>query len=950
MTVWLSAASNYIMIFLLALYVGAAYLSMWTRRFEAGFTRCMSVCRYLLHAYGYAALLLVTKDLSLIMFYLFQLLFFLVADVLQSKFFRLHIGMLYQNMQLLLAAGFLVLTRLSYNNAVKQFILAVAAYGICLLIPLVLRIFRRLEKLGWLYVLTGMGMLGVVLVLGSSVFGAKNWLTIRGVTFQPSEFVKLLFVLSMAALLVRKTEHKYRNLLLVSVVAALHVGMLALSNDFGGALIYFVVYLLMLFVVSADLLFPLMACTAGAGAAWLAYRYSGHIGERVAAWLDPFSCIEQEGYQVAQSLFAIGAGEWFGTGIAKGMPKTVPVVKSDFIFAAISEEFGAVFAVLLLCVYINCIIWMLVLALERKEPFYFAVTTGAAALFGVQLFLNVGGVIRLIPSTGVTLSFISYGGSALISTMILFQGIQGMCAVERSRREREAAWNLDDRDIEETRHSRKDMLRNLLRGRKNTEEAEEEWFEEHPGSRRYTGMKLRMILICTGILLGLCVMSAYYIGVTVPEARAVYNNDYNQRIPAKEKKVAKGKLLTSDGKILAHSVQGENGKLFRLYPYGAATAFITGRSSMGRTGLEDSFYYDMYTVSLEKLEQIKTEADGKLLEGDTVVTTIDSRLQQVAYEALSGYRGAACVMEVKTGRLLAYVSTPAYNPNDVSEAWNTLMEREDAPLLNRVTGGLYPPGSIFKIVTALAYLKEHPAEDFVYTCTGTSRVMNTTVHCYDETAHGKQTLKEAFAHSCNTAFAWMATGITDEVFNETAKELGFGIRWEDTLAYREDVFSLTEETSDSSRVQASFGQGETLITPYHALMLCSAIANDGVLQLPYLVERTQNCRGELLQQYASKGTATLMSKEEADILTDYMIAASELKMQELTEIGITVAGKTGSAEYSAESPAHSWYLCFAPADAPQIAVCVLMESAGTGSRYAAPAAKKILMEYFSTEP
>ncbi len=758
--------------------------------------------------------------------------------------------------------------------------------------------------LGWLYTLAGLSLLAVVLVLGSEMFGAKNWLTIKSITFQPSEFVKLTFILAMAALLIREAKSKYWNLLLVSVVAALHVGLLALSNDFGGALIFFVVYLLMLFVVSADVLFPTAALLSGSLAALLAYQYSGHIKERVMAWQDPFSCIEEEGYQMAQSLFAIGSGGWTGTGLYGGMPKTVPIVKSDFIFSAIAEEFGAVFAALLLCIYINCIIWMMAMALERKKPFFFAAATGAVSLFGVQLFLNVGGVIKLIPSTGVTLSFISYGGSSLFSSIFLFQGIQAM------------------------------------RGEEGKKEKKKQELE-------YTGQQVRMVAVCTMTLLLLCIMTSYFLTITVKEAEENYYNEYNQRISRTEKELRKGKILATDGTILAHSILGEDGNLYRLYPHGAEAAFITGQMQMGRSGLEQQYWKELYKVSLPFLEKVKREVYGEALEGDSLVTTIDMELQKVAYDALSGYRGAIGVVEVKTGRILAMVSTPSYDPNEISSSWEEILGRTDAPLLNRMTDGLYPPGSTFKLVTTCAYLRGHAVEEFSYTCTGTARFRNTTVHCFENKAHGTQALQDAFANSCNTAYAYMAEQISDEVFNLVASALGFGTAEDGMLSHSAGNASFTDKTSDAARVQASFGQGEVLVTPYQMLKFTSAIANGGILQFPYLVERMITCDGEVVEQEDSQsmGGRTLISAEEAALLRDFMVAASADKMQEYAEKGITVAGKTGSAE--TEEGTHSWYVCFAPANEPEIAVVVLMEHAGTGSRYAVPAAKKLLDAYFT---
>lgn len=905
MTTWILTTANFILIFLLALYVAAAYASMWTRRWEAGFARCMGVCRYLLHGVGFLVLYLAMGEFYLLPLYFFQLAFFILADILQRRIYVRGIPMLYQNMMLLLSVGFIVLARLSFDSAVKQFIMAVLAYCLCSFLPWILKKFPGLMGLGWLYTLVGLGLLAVVLVMGSEVFGAKNWLTIKNITFQPSEFVKLTFILSMAALLIRESKSKYRNLLLVSVVAALHVGLLALSNDFGGALIFFVVYLLMLFVVSADVLFPTAALFSGSLAAVLAYRYSGHIRERVMAWQNPFSCIEDEGYQVAQSLFAIGSGDWFGTGLYNGMPKTVPIVKSDFIFSALAEEFGAIFAALLLCVYINCIIWMMALALERKQPFFFAVTTGAVALFGVQLFLNVGGVIKLIPSTGVTLSFISYGGSSLFSSIFLFQGIQAMRGEEEKK----------------------------SREKKKKKEV------------KYTGQQIRMVVVCAATLLLLCVMTSYFLTVTMREAKENYNNEYNRRIAEQEKNMLKGQIRAADGTILARSILGEDGRIYRLYPHGEAAAFVTGQMVMGQSGTEAQYREEMYSVSLPFFEKLKRKALGEILEGNSLVTTIDMELQKAAYEALSGYAGAVGVLEVKTGRVLAMVSTPSYNPNELSVQWEELNGSEKAPFLNRFTGGLYPPGSTFKLVTTLAYLRNHKNAEFVYTCEGKARFRNTTVHCIKETAHGTQTLQEAFANSCNTAYAYMSEQISNEDFMAVAEQLGFNTVWENTLPYTADSFLLSEETSDAARVQGSFGQGDVLVTPFHKLMLGAAIANDGLLTTPYLVEQVVNCDGEVVEQYGAAEERRLMTTEEAALLKDYMVAASEGKMQELAEQGITVAGKTGSAESGTGT--HSWYLCFAPADNPQIAIVVLMENAGTGSRYALPAAKKVLEAYFA---
>lgn len=909
MTAWMTELSNYILLFLLLLYVIAAYGMIGTRRMEAGLNSMMSVCRYLLHGYGFLTLFLKTEEYHLILFYLLQLVFFLTADRLEKRFFPEKIHALYQNMMILLSISFIMLTRLSQEHAARQFVFAVLAFSVSLLIPFFLRWIRSPQAFGWLYAGCGIALLFLVLWNGSSIFGAKNWLTVKNITFQPSEFVKLLFLLSLAALLTRKTEKKYENLLLVSVVAALHVGILALSNDFGGALIFFSVYLMVMIVVGKDVLFPIAAGLAGTAAAMLSYRYSYHIQERVMAWKDPFSHIEDEGYQAAQALFAIGNGDWFGTGLYNGMPKTIPVVKSDFIFAALSEELGVLFSALLILLFVNSILWMLLLALNKKEPFYFAFSTGAAALFAVQLFLNVGGVIKMIPSTGVTLPLISYGGSSLISTVLLLQGIQGMYGMKRKK------------------------------GATTKEKGEKEKIRQ----------KHRMIVVCSVFLLLLCVMTAYFVTVTRTEAKASLANEYNQRNRNKEENSLKGAIISADGKILAQSVLGENGEIFRVYPYGPATVSVTGRNDMGKTGLEKEQNSVLYQSEESFSERVQRISNRQYAVGNSIVTTVDMELQKLAYEVLDGYSGAVAAVEVKTGRILALASTPSYDPNTVAAEWEELTEREDAPLFQRVLNGQYPPGSIFKIVTVLAYLEEHSAEEFSCVCSGSCRIRNTTVNCYHQTAHGEQTLKEAFANSCNVAFAIMGNEISDEVYQRTAEQLGFGTVWKQELSYVNGKFALTEETSDAVRVQTAFGQGETLMTPYQALMITASIANGGILKLPYLTEQVISAKGDLKEVFSSPDEKILMSREAAELLTEYMVAASEKKMTELYEAGIVVAGKTGSAEYQKDMPAHSWYVCFAPAEDPEIAICVLMESCGTGSTHALPAAKKLLKQYFGID-
>ena len=211
-----------------------------------------------------------------------------------------------------------------------------------------------------------------------------------------------------------------------AILAAAHVLVLAVSSDLGGALLFFVTYLVMLYVATKKPLYFLAGLGAGSVAAVIGYHLFAHVRVRVLAWTDPFSVIENEGYQITQSLFAIGTGRWFGMGLNLGMPNKIPVVEQDFIFSAIAEEMGGIFAVCLILICMSCFIMFINIAMQIKNRFYKYTALGFGTLYGFQVFLTIGGAIRFIPSTGVTLPLVSYGGSSLASSILMFYIIQGM--------------------------------------------------------------------------------------------------------------------------------------------------------------------------------------------------------------------------------------------------------------------------------------------------------------------------------------------------------------------------------------------------------------------------------------------------------------------------------------------------------------------------------------------
>ena len=296
---------------------------------------------------------------------------------------------------------------------------------------------RFLRRLTWVYAGIGIILLAAVFALARTSYGAK--LSLLGV--QPSEAIKITFVFFMASFLSRDTS--FKAIVQVTVVAALHVGILVLSKDLGSAVIFFVAYLVMVYVATRNVGYLALGIGGGSAAAVVAYHLFGHVRQRVSAWKDPMAVYQNEGYQIVQSLFAIGTGGWFGMGLYQGSPESIPVVKNDFIFSAICEELGGIFAICLILVCMSFFLTIVEFALQIKNPFYKLIAIGLGTEYAFQVFLTIGGATKFIPMTGVTLPLVSYGGSSIMCMILMIAIIQGLYIyrededeeIERHRRE-----------------------------------------------------------------------------------------------------------------------------------------------------------------------------------------------------------------------------------------------------------------------------------------------------------------------------------------------------------------------------------------------------------------------------------------------------------------------------------------------------------------------------------
>lgn len=387
---------------------------------------------YLIHLDGFLVLYLTTNDIKVIGLYIVQMILILAIYIIYHKFYKSASELILNNMCMLVCIGMIILTRLSFDKAKRQFVFLVAGMVLALIIPLVLKQGSRFRNLKYLYAVIGIILLLLVAVAGSTSYGAKLSLSIAGISVQPSEFVKIIFVFFIASMLYK--NHDLKQFMITSIISAVFVLILVASRDLGGALLYFFTYLVMVYAATQK--FYVFAGGLGTltGAAVVGYNLFSHVKTRVVAWKDPLSVIDNQGYQVCQSLFAIGTGGWFGLGLNQGMPKKIPVVEKDFIFSAISEEMGAIFALCIIMVCISCFLMIFNVAMRMKDKFYKLVALGLGSVYALQVFLTIGGVIKFIPSTGVTLPLVSYGGSSLLSTLIIFGIIQGLYIIQDDER------------------------------------------------------------------------------------------------------------------------------------------------------------------------------------------------------------------------------------------------------------------------------------------------------------------------------------------------------------------------------------------------------------------------------------------------------------------------------------------------------------------------------------
>lgn len=826
--------------------------------------------------------------------------------------------------------GIAFVTRLAPDLAVNQVMWLFL--GVAFMV-LVLAFVRNLDKVAnYKYTLMIAGFLlllsPLVPGLGQEIYGSRIWLSLGGFSFQPGEIAKIIIVLFLAGYLAQNREMlsvftvrvgpfrlpDIRTLLPLILMWGVALLIVVFEKDLGSALVLFFMFLVMLYVATGKkfyLAIGLGLIAVGGVGAFLAFD---HVQVRVNTWLDPFADAQNTGYQLTQAIYSIADGDLFGVGLGNGLAEQIPVVESDFIFADIAEEIGLLGAAGVLLLFLCFAIRGFVTAARAKSDVSSFAAVGLTSVIVLQAFIIVGGVTRLIPLTGITLPFISQGGSSLLASFIIV-GLLLRCGDEGTGVGQEMT------------SATSSLHANSVLGRVSL------------------GKRLSHSMLFCSALFALLVANLTMI--------MVVQADYYQGMPgnnhslAKEARTERGTISTYDGVVLAQSVPTEDGTFERVYPAGDLASQVVGYSSarFGTSGIEQA-----YNDTLKGKENFASWTDvlnsfaGIGGAGNDVALTLNSKIQQAAQDALSGETGACVVMDPDTGAILAMASSPTYDAAD----FETVIEQanadsSDTRLINRAIHALYSPGSTFKIVSLATALEDGVAdENTVYDAPGSMEIGNADVVNFDGNSYGRLTLAQATELSANTAFGQLGVEMGADALVAGAEDFGFNkdIEFALTLytSLMPDPDDMTEWETAWAAAGENVGENKTANHPspngpqatvLEMALVGSAIANDGTIMQPYIVDGVYNANGE--RSFTAQPTKLMQAVSEttAGRVRDVLVGVVNNGTGTDAAIdGVQVAGKTGTAEKVDGND--SWFVGMAPADDPRVVVALIIEDGEEG--------------------
>jgi cell division protein FtsI/penicillin-binding protein 2/cell division protein FtsW (lipid II flippase)/DNA uptake protein ComE-like DNA-binding protein len=830
----------------------------------------------------------------------------------------------------------------------------------------------------------------LLLLIGLWLFGyGPERVRLSLAFFQPVEIIKLLLVLFMASYLAQRGDlladalrrwrpplpkgwlARYKGIavpgwndsgpILGMFLAAL--AMFLVVRDLGPALLLFGAFIGLLFLATGRTGIVWVGLLLMVYAGWQAYRWHvGVVPARVDMWRSPWDNSYPNGMQLGQSLWAMASGGWSGSGLGLGAPREMPRAGSDLVFASLSEELGLVGSLTLLLLYVLLVWRGLRIALRAQNDFDRLLASGLTALMACQVFLIVAGVTGLLPLTGITLPFVSYGNSSLVADFFLLGLLRGISAPTGSV----------------PIGAPNPVFRRAVR-------------------QFVTATAFALLgLVGVGRMVRVQALAADEIAgqaIRTPDADGSIRAKTNPRLIAIERAVRRGSIYDRKGRVLATSrldeISREVGddeararRLFRkgrYYPRGPYFAHLLGYLDPnigGPTGLEKEFNADLrgFKTHSELLTDYRAKDLPGWLDwltgrrprtGKDLVLTLDADMQENAFRILKRAAGrltdkrtgkpkdraAMVVLDPMTGETLVSAAIPTFDPNDLTtDRWNRLVANEDRShrLLDRARSGYYPPGSTLKVATGGAGLEEgiepqydcnHVAFNLRWTYRGQTYARRQLQDDRGDPPHNVIKMARAIRVSCNLYFAHLGLVLGPERLH---RAFAGKDRWAFSRVKPLPVFA-------ADLAENAFGQGTMLVTPTEMARVAASVADHGQMMQPVLWRELRAPGGKVLRRSIPKVMSRPLGPENAQRMAEMMrgVVTDGTARGVFDDIPVQVAGKTGTAQtLEGDGQPHSWFIGYAPFSRPQYAFACVIENGGYGKRGAAPAVNEMLRELF----
>lgn len=838
--------------------------------------------------------------------------------------------------------GIAFVTRLAPELAMRQVMWLFFGVVCMLLVLIFLKNLDRIANYKYTLMIVGFLLLlsPLLPVVGQEIYGSRIWLNIAGISFQPGEIAKILIVLFLAGYLAQNREmlsiftHRigpFKIPDLATLVPLLVMWVISLlivifEKDLGSALVVFFVFITMLYVATGKktyLIIGFVLIAIGGVAAFLLFD---HVQIRVDTWLDPFKDATGDGYQLVQAIFSIADGGLFGVGIGNGMSNQIPIVESDFIFAAIAEETGLLGAAGLLLLYLCFAIRGLVTAARAKSDVSSFIAVGLTASIILQAFIIVGGVTRLIPLTGLTLPFVSQGGSSLLASFIAI-GFLLRCGDQSTG-----------------------LGTEMISGTGTLS-------SESVLGRVSLGKRLTKTMIAFSVLFALLVANLTLIMVV--QANDYKNMPSNNHTLAREARTERGTISTYDNVVLAQSVLQDDGTYKRVYPSGTLAAHVVGYASeaYGTAGIEASYNDTLKGQrNYASWVDVVNAATDAGTPGNDVKLTINSTIQQAAEQALDGFNGACVVIDPETGAVLALASSPSYNASDIESILSS--GSDSSALYNRATQALYSPGSTFKMVSLTTALENNVAtESSVFSSPGEMTIGNGKVNNFGNYSYGEITLARATELSSNTVYGQLGTQIGSDRLVEGSEKFGFNQDVSFDIPLVKSLMPDPNEMTEWETAWATAGEpvgqhaspaGPQATVLQMALVGC-IIANDGVMEQPYLVDSIYNADGECSFTARPSSLMTATSSSIAKRVRTVLEGVVNSGTGTAAAVqGVQIAGKTGTSETGKEYD-DSWFVGMGPSEDCKVVVAIALEQGASLNGGAASRAQNVLETALKTQ-